>query len=58
MSELIKLLETDNTTLLGRQQELETQNSIKQQEIYTLLDKVEKTQRDYELTTQQYYQNL
>jgi len=58
MSELIKLLETDNTTLLGRQQELETQNSIKQQEIYTLLDKVEKTQRDYELTTQQYHQNL
>ncbi len=41
MSELIRVLETDNNKLGKEKQELEDQGKVKQEEIYTLLDRVQ-----------------
>jgi hypothetical protein len=41
MSELIRVLETDNNKLGKEKQELEDQGKIRQEEIYTLLDRVQ-----------------
>jgi hypothetical protein len=41
MSELIRVLETENNKLGKEKQELEDQGKVKQEEIYTLLDRVQ-----------------
>ena len=40
MSELIRVLETDNKSMMLDKQEAENQSRIKQEEIYTLLNQV------------------
>ena len=40
MSELIRVLETDNKSMMVDKQEAENQSRIKQEEIYTLLNQV------------------